>query len=88
MTRTNQESLFAWKEIKKYLDSLDPDLLEIVLSKEYTGLEDFYKVLHEEMTEQVKRVNSKTQYYREGMEKERSKRMELDLEKERLKKLL
>lgn len=88
MTRTNQESLFDWKEIKKYLDSLDPDLLEIVLSKEYTGLEDFYKVLHEEMTEQVKRVNSKTQYYREGMEKERSKRMELDLEKERLKKLL
>lgn len=70
------------------MDSLDPDLLEIVLSKEYTGLEDFYKVLHEEMTEQVKRVNSKTQYYREGMEKERSKRMELDLEKERLKKLL
>lgn len=88
MIRTNQESLFDWKEIKKYLDSLDPDLLEIVLSKEYTGLEDFYKVLHEEMTEQVKRVNSKTQYYREGMEKERSKRMELDLEKERLKKLL
>lgn len=88
MTRTNQESLFDWKEIKKYLDSLDPDLLEIVLSKEYTGLEDFYKVLHEEMTEQVKRVNSKTQYYREGMEKERSKRMELDLEKGRLKKLL
>lgn len=37
MNRTNQESLSDWKEIKKYLDRLDPDLLEAVLSKDYSA---------------------------------------------------
>lgn len=51
MNQTNQENLFDWKEIKKYLDRSDPDLLEAVLSKDYSSLEEFYKALHEEMTD-------------------------------------
>lgn len=69
------------------MDSLDSDLLETVLSKEYSGLEEFYKALHEMLSEQLRREKNKVQNYREELEKERSRRMESLSEKERLENL-
>lgn len=83
--RKNQDIPSEWEEVKKYLDRLDSDLLETVLSKEYSTLEEFYSSLREQMLEQLNREKHRVQNYRDELQKERSKCVELLLEKERLK---
>lgn len=41
MNQTNQEPPLSWDEAKGYLDRLDPDLLESVLSVDYSNPDEF-----------------------------------------------
>lgn len=77
----------AWEEVKRYIDSLDPDLRDAFLSEEHTALEEFYRSLHEKMLEQLSRTNVELSDARKEREDEHSKLMRVLEENYRLKKL-
>lgn len=77
MNQTNQELYLIWDEAKRYLDRLDPDLLESVLSVDYSNLEEFYARLFKTLCKQLAREIDKLRAYWKEYAEECSKWMEL-----------
>lgn len=77
MNQTNQELPLSWDEAKGYLDRLDPDLLESVLSVDYSDPDEFYARLFKALCEQLARELDKLRACRKEYAEERSKWMEL-----------
>lgn len=74
---TNQEPPLSWDEAKKYLERLDPDLLESVLSVDYSNPDEFYAQLFKALCRQLAREIDKFRACRKEYAEERSKWMEL-----------
>ena len=77
MNQTNQELPLSWDEAKGYLDWLDPDLLESVLSVDYSNPDKFYILLFKAFCEQLARELDKLSACRKEYAEERSKWLEL-----------
>lgn len=77
MNQTNQELPLSWDEAKGYLDRLDPDLLESVLSVDYSNPDEFYMLLFKALCEQLARELDKLRACRKEYAEERSKWMEM-----------
>lgn len=75
--QANQELPLSWDEAKGYLDRLDPDLLESVLSVDYSNSDEFYARLFKVLCEQLARELDKLRACRKEYAEERSKWMEL-----------
>lgn len=67
----------SWDEAKGYLDRLDPDLLESVLSVDYSNPDEFYMLLFKALCEQLARELDKLRACRKEYAEERSKWMEM-----------
>ena len=76
MNQTNQELPLSWDEAKGYLDRLGPDLLESVLSVDYSNPDEFYARLFKALCEQLARGLDKLRACRKEYAEERSKWME------------
>lgn len=83
MNQTNQELPLSWDEVKGYLDRLDPDLLESVLSVDYSNPDEFYILLFKALCEQLARELDKLRPCRKEYAEERSKWMEMHSKTER-----
>lgn len=77
MNQTNSELPLSWDEAKGYLDRLDPDLLESVLSVDYSNPDEFYARLFKVLCRQLAREIDKLRTCRKEYVEERSKWMEL-----------
>lgn len=77
MNQTNQEPPLSRDEAKGYLDRLDPDLLESVLSVDYSNPDEFYMLLFKALCEQLARELDKLRACRKEYAEERSKWMEM-----------
>ncbi len=83
MNQTNQELPLSWDEAKGYLDRLAPDLVETVLSVNYSNPDEFYARLFKVLCEQLARELDKLRACREEYAKERSKWMKIRSKTER-----
>ena len=66
-----------WNEAKGYLERLDQDLLESVLSVDYSNLDEFYARLFKAFCEQLAREIDKLRVCRKEYAEERTKWMGL-----------
>ena len=67
----------SWDDVKGYLDWLDPDLLESVLSVDYSNPDELYARLFKVLCRQLAREIDKLRACRKEYAEERSKWMEL-----------
>jgi len=77
MNQANQELPLSWNDTKGYLDRLDPDLLESVLSMDYSNPDEFYILLFKALCEQLARELDKLRACRKEYAEERAKWMEM-----------
>lgn len=69
INQTNSELPLSWDEAKGYLDRLDPDLLESVLSVDYSNPDEFYARLFKVLCRQLAREIDKLRACGKSMRK-------------------